>query len=210
MSAVNIKDLKTFEDRYNYDVKKLGMVEKKGKFDYLSWAYAQKLAKIFDEKCTWRIIKNDNGSFIHNGFLLLEMTFLGQTEQHFFPIIDHYNKPIQNPNPYQINTSQMRGFAKLFAMVSGFGLSLYVGEDLAYLDEEKNNQKQQQAKAKKDLTEEEKVKIATNLISKMTSKYQKTIDDFFKIHEVDNINKLDNKEILSLYSKIKELEKKGA
>ena len=207
---MNIKDLKTFEDRYNYDVKKLGMVEKKGKFDYLSWAYAQKLAKIFDEKCTWRIIKNDNGSFIHNGFLLLEMTFLGQTEQHFFPIIDHYNKPIQNPNPYQINTSQMRGFAKLFAMVSGFGLSLYVGEDLAYLDEEKNNQKQQQAKDKKDLTEEEKVKIVTNLISKMTSKYQKTIDDFFKTHEVDNINKLDNKEILSLYSKIKELEKKGA
>ena len=207
---MNIKDLKTFEDRYNYDVKKLGMVEKKGKFDYLSWAYAQKLAKIFDEKCTWRIIKNDNGSFIHNGFLLLEMTFLGQTEQHFFPIIDHYNKPIQNPNPYQINPSQMRGFAKLFAMVSGFGLSLYVGEDLAYLDEEKNNQKQQQAKDKKDLTEEEKVKIATNLISKMTSKYQKTIDDFFKTHEVDNINKLDNKEILSLYSKIKELEKKGA
>ena len=207
---MNIKDLKTFEDRYNYDVKKLGMVEKKGKFDYLSWAYAQKLAKIFDEKCTWRIIKNDNGSFVHNGFLLLEMTFLGQTEQHFFPIIDHYNKPIQNPNPYQINTSQMRGFAKLFAMVSGFGLSLYVGEDLAYLDEEKNNQKQQQAKDKKDLTEEEKVKIATNLISKMTSKYQKTIDDFFKTHQVDNINKLDNKEILSLYSKIKELEKKGA
>ena len=207
---MNIKDLKTFEDRYNYDVKKLGMVEKKGKFDYLSWAYAQKLAKIFDEKCTWRIIKNDNGSFVHNGFLLLEMTFLGQTEQHFFPIIDHYNKPIQNPNPYQINTSQMRGFAKLFAMVSGFGLSLYVGEDLAYLDEEKNNQKQQQDKAKKNLTEEEKVKIATNLISKMTSKYQKTIDDFFKIHEVDNINKLNNKEILSLYLKIKELEKKGA
>ena len=207
---MNIKDLKTFEDRYNYDVKKLGMVEKKGKFDYLSWAYAQKLAKIFDEKCTWRIIKNDNGSFIHNGFLLLEMTFLGQTEQHFFPIIDHYNKPIQNPNPYQINTSQMRGFAKLFAMVSGFGLSLYVGEDLAYLDEEKNNKKQQQDKAKKDLTEEEKVKIATNLISKMTSKYQKTIDDFFKIHEVDNINNLNNKEILSLYSKLKELEKKGA
>ena len=134
---MNIKDLKTFEDRYNYDVKKLGMVEKKGKFDYLSWAYAQKLAKIFDEKCTWRIIKNDNGSFVHNGFLLLEMTFLGQTEQHFFPILDNYNKPIQNPNPFQINTSQMRGFAKLFAMISGFGLSLYVGEDLAYLDEEK-------------------------------------------------------------------------
>ena len=209
MSIANIKDLKTFEDRYNYDVKKLGMVEKKGKFDYLSWAYAQKLAKIFDEKSTWRIIKNDDGTFIHNGFLLLEMTFLGQTEQHFFPILDNYNRPIKNPNPFQVNTSQMRGFAKLFAMISGFGLSLYANEDLAYLDQE-NVEESSNAKSKKHLTEEEKVKIAINLISKMTSKYQKTIDDFFKIHEVDNINKLNNKEILSLYLKIKELEKKGA
>lgn len=209
MSIANIKDLKTFEDRYNYDVKKLGMVEKKGKFDYLSWAYAQKLAKIFDEKSTWRIIKNDDGTFIHNGFLLLEMTFLGQTEQHFFPILDNYNRPIKNPNPFQVNTSQMRGFAKLFAMISGFGLSLYANEDLAYLDQE-NVEESSNAKSEKYLTEEEKVKIATNLISKMTSKYQKTINDFFKIHEVDNINKLNNKEILSLYSKIKELEKKGA
>lgn len=209
MSAVNIKDLKTFEDRYNYDVKKLGIVEKKGKFDYLSWAYAQKLAKIFDDKSTWRIIKNNDGTFIHNGFLLLEMTFLGQTEQHFFPILDNYNRPIKNPNPFQVNTSQMRGFAKLFAMISGFGLSLYANEDLAYLDQE-NVEESSNAKSEKYLTEEEKVKIATNLISKMTSKYQKTIDDFFKIHEVDNINKLNNKEILSLYLKIKELEKKGA
>lgn len=196
---MNIKDLKTFEDRYNYDVKKLGMVEKKGKFDYLSWAYAQKLAKIFDEKCTWRIIKNDNGSFIHNGFLLLEMTFLGQTEQHFFPIIDHYNKPIQNPNPYQINTSQMRGFAKLFAMVSGFGLSLYVGDDLAYLDEEKNNKKQQQDKAKKDLTEEEK-KVKKEKFIKWI------VDNISKVEESKQAEALNNLDLLDLDSlELKEL-----
>ena len=160
MSAVNIKDLKTFEDRYNYDVKKLGIVEKKGKFDYLSWAYAQKLAKIFDDKSTWRIIKNNDGTFIHNGFLLLEMTFLGQTEQHFFPILDNYNRPIKNPNPFQVNTSQMRGFAKLFAMVSGFGLSLYANEDLAYLDQE--NSEQSSGKPKQRLTTEEKRKNGEN------------------------------------------------
>ena len=209
---MKIKDLKTFEDRYNYDVKKLGMVEKKGKFDYLSWAYAQKLAKIFDEKCTWRIIKNDNGSFIHNGFLLLEMTFLGQTEQHFFPIIDHYNKPIQNPNPYQINTSQMRGFAKLFAMVSGFGLSLYVGEDLAYLDEEKNNKKQQQDKDKKDLTEEEKqekkekcIKWIVDNISKVEESKQAEVLDNLDLLDLDS---LELKELKIIYKNIsKELEK---
>lgn len=100
-------------------------------------------------------------------------------------------------------------YARKYLMCGAFTIDNEKDND-AINKHEKNNQKQQQAKAKKDLTEEEKVKIATNLISKMTSKYQKTIDDFFKIHEVDNINKLNNKEILSLYSKIKELEKKGA
>ena len=191
---MNIKDLKTFEDRYNYDVKKLGMVEKKGKFDYLSWAYAQKLAKIFDEKCTWRIIKNDNGSFVHNGFLLLEMTFLGQTEQHFFPILDNYNKPIQNPNPFQINTSQMRGFAKLFAMISGFGLSLYVGEDLAYLDEEKEKK-------------EKCIKWIVDNISRIDEDKQESV-----LNNMDllDLNKLNLSEIKIIYKKIASELKKGA
>ena len=191
---MNIKDLKTFEDRYNYDVKKLGMVEKKGKFDYLSWAYAQKLAKIFDEKCTWRIIKNDNGSFVHNGFLLLEMTFLGQTEQHFFPILDNYNKPIQNPNPFQINTSQMRGFAKLFAMISGFGLSLYVGEDLAYLDEEKEKK-------------EKCIKWIVDNISRIDEDKQESV-----LNNMDllDLGKLNLSEIKIIYKKIASELKKGA
>ena len=190
---MNIKDLKTFEDRYNYDVKKLGMVEKKGKFDYLSWAYAQKLAKIFDEKCTWRIIKNDNGSFIHNGFLLLEMTFLGQTEQHFFPILDNYNKPIQNPNPFQINTSQMRGFAKLFAMISGFGLSLYVGEDLAYLDEEKEKK-------------EKCIKWIVDNISRIDEDKQESVLNNMDLLDLDKLNL---SEIKIIYKKIASELKKG-
>ena len=210
MSAVNIKDLKTFEDRYNYDVKKLGIVEKKGKFDYLSWAYAQKLAKIFDDKSTWRIIKNNDGTFIHNGFLLLEMTFLGQTEQHFFPILDNYNRPIKNPNPFQVNTSQMRGFAKLFAMVSGFGLSLYANEDLAYLDQE--NSEQSSGKLKQRLTTEEKRKNGENYIAKNTQKYQEMIDGFFETHNAKNITELSNDNVSELANKIYELEKleKGA
>ena len=208
---MNIKDLKTFEDRYNYDVKKLGMVEKKGKFDYLSWAYAQKLAKIFDEKCTWRIIKNDNGSFIHNGFLLLEMTFLGQTEQHFFPIIDHYNKPIQNPNPYQINTSQMRGFAKLFAMVSGFGLSLYVGEDLAYLDDEKNNPKQQ-ARLKKTLTKEEKKARFIKYINEHYTDFKMKVDKCKLENSAKSLDEVSYEKLEELATFIKDNieQKKGA
>lgn len=116
----------------------------------------------------------------------------------------------KNGNDLTQTTGVSISYARKYLMCGVFTIDNEKNNDAINRHEEKNNQKQQQAKAKKDLTEEEKVKIATNLISKMTSKYQKTIDDFFKIHEVDNINKLDNKEILSLYSKIKELEKKGA
>ena len=210
MSAVNIKDLKTFEDRYNYDVKKLGIVEKKGKFDYLSWAYAQKLAKIFDDKSTWRIIKNNDDTFIHNGFLLLEMTFLGQTEQHFFPILDNYNRPIKNPNPFQVNTSQMRGFAKLFAMVSGFGLSLYANEDLAYLDQE--NSEQSSGKPKQHLTTEEKKQRMIEYINKNCEDYQKEIDKYMLANSTDNLAEIPYEEIKELAPFIKNgiEEKKGA
>lgn len=210
MSAVNIKDLKTFEDRYNYDVKKLGIVEKKGKFDYLSWAYAQKLAKTFDDKSTWRIIKNNDGTFIHNGFLLLEMTFLGQTEQHFFPILDNYNRPIRNPNPFQVNTSQMRGFAKLFAMVSGFGLSLYANEDLAYLDQE--NSEQSSEKPKQHLTTEEKKQRMIEYINKNCEDYQKEIDKYMLANSTDNLAEIPYEEIKELATFIKNgiEEKKGA
>lgn len=203
MSIANIKGLKTFEDRYNYDVKKSGMVEKKGKFDYLSWAYAQKLAKIFDDKSTWRIIKNDDGTFIHNGFLLLEMTFLGQTEQHFFPILDNYNKPIKNPNPFQVNTSQMRGFAKLFAMVSGFGLSLYAGEDLEYLNQENfdkdkeqnNNHKQHEDESARKENGIREILILMNKLSDEQAEKLNDID-FAKLEDYSF------QEIRQIYSKI--------
>ena len=115
----------------------------------------------------------------------------------------------KNGNDLTQTTGVSISYARKYLMCGAFTIDNEKDND-AINKHEKNNQKQQQAKAKKDLTEEEKVKIAINLISKMASKYQKTIDDFFKIHEVDNINKLNNKEILSLYSKIKELEKKGA
>lgn len=206
---MHIKDLKTFEDRYNYDVKALGLSKKKGNFDYLSWAYAQKLAKIFDEKSTWKMIKNTDGSFIHNGFLLLEMTFLGQTEQLFFPILDNYNRPIKNPNPFQVNTSQMRGFAKLFAMVSGFGLSLYANEDLAYLDQEnvENGTKKQQTQMSKEEEKQRKEEGRREILILMNNL---TDEQANQITDVDfaNLEKYSLQELRKIYGKIKNIKNK--
>ncbi len=142
---LNIENLKTFEDRYNYDVSKY-IEEKKiiGKrkdgteysftLSYLSWAYEQKIAKIFDPNFKWFPVKTETGSLVHDGMVLIEMTFLGVTEQHYYPILDAGNKAIKMPNAFDVNTAQMRGMTKLFSMMSGFGLKLYTGEDIKSMD----------------------------------------------------------------------------
>ena len=171
---LNKDNLKSFEDRYNYDVsdyienktvkgKRKNGTEYSFTLSYLSWAYAQKIAKIFDPNFRWLPVKNESGSLNHGGMVLIEMTFLGVTEQHYFPILDAGNKAIANPNAFDINTAQMRGMAKLFAMMSGFGLKLYTGEDIKDIDltgqnEQKQNTKDNNNKAK-ELTEDDRPKL---------------------------------------------------
>ena len=45
------------------------------------------------------------------------------------PVLDHRNKPIQNPDSFAVNTSIMRCLAKCIAL-HGLGLYIYAGEDL--------------------------------------------------------------------------------
>ena len=65
---IDIEKLKTFEDRYNYDVsdyievKKVEGKRKDGSkysfsLNYLSWAYAQRIAKTFDPSFKWLPVK---------------------------------------------------------------------------------------------------------------------------------------------------------
>jgi hypothetical protein len=54
----------------------------------------------------------------------------------FLPIMDHRNKPIQQPDAFQVNTSLMRCMTKALAL-HGIGLYIYAGEDLPEQDEAK-------------------------------------------------------------------------
>lgn len=78
--------------------------------------------------------ETETGSLVHDGMVSIEMTFLGVTEQHYYPILDAGNKAIKMPNAFDVNTAQMRGMTKLFSMMSGFGLKLYTGEDIKSMD----------------------------------------------------------------------------
>ena len=226
---MNNTELDTFEKRYNFDVSKL--IEKKeikGKrqdgtdysftLNYISWAYAQKLAKTFDPNFKWSPVKSENGSLVHSGMVLIEMTFLDITEQHYYPILDAKNKAIANPNAFDVNTAQMRGMTKLFSMMSGFGLSLYTGEDIKNIDLTGENDNKAPAQKKDNKTTEEKKKgfSRDETIAWLNEKYEtdeelkaylKAKLKYFKKSSLQFLKKEELEEIITELKEKKELNK---
>jgi hypothetical protein len=60
-------------------------------------------------------------------------TLFGKEMTCFLPVMDHRNKPIPNPDAFQVNTAIMRCMTKCLAL-HGLGLNLYAGEDLPMVD----------------------------------------------------------------------------
>ena len=56
---------------------------------------------------------------------------IARTQVH--PVLDNRNKPIEEPNAFQVNTSIQRCLAKAIAL-HGLGLYIYAGEDLPVLE----------------------------------------------------------------------------
>ena len=109
-------------------------IEKKGQFNYLSWAWAvEQLGKVHPEA----IIKtkvNEHGFpafFAPNGQAMvwvtveIENVVRGQP----YPVLDYRNKPVDNPDIFTINTSLQRALVKAISL-HGLGLYIYAGEDL--------------------------------------------------------------------------------
>lgn len=102
--------------------------EKKGKFTYLSWAFAvQELLKRYPD-ATWEMPEPTS---YPDGTMMVwcKMTADGITRTAYLPVLDHNNKPIANPNAFQVNTAMQRCLAKAISLM-GLGLYIYAGEDL--------------------------------------------------------------------------------
>ena len=109
-------------------------IEKKGRFSYLSWAYAVRELKKRHPRATWMVheygeddipyIKTECGFFVK---VTVTVDDVDMTQVH--PVLDHQNKPLTAPNAFQINTSIQRCLAKAIAL-HGLGIHLYAGEDL--------------------------------------------------------------------------------
>jgi len=109
-------------------------IEKKGKFSYLSWAYAVRELKKRHPSATWTVHEygEEGVPFINTecGFFVkvtVTVNLIDMTQVH--PVLDNQNKAITAPNAFQINTSIQRCLAKAIAL-HGLGLHLYAGEDL--------------------------------------------------------------------------------
>ena len=109
-------------------------IEKKGKFSYLSWAFAVRELKKRHPSATWTIHEygDDGVPFIRTEcgfFVKVTVTVDGVDATQVHPVLDHQNKAVTAPNAFQINTSIQRCLTKAIAL-HGLGIHLYAGEDL--------------------------------------------------------------------------------
>lgn len=114
-------------------------LEKKNGLSYLSWAWAWAETKKIDPRAKQHVhyfpyegnidvqvpyLKTPNGFFVQ-----VSVTIHDHTETEMLPVLDHRNKPIANPNAFEINKNQKRCLVKAIAL-HGLGLYVYAGEDI--------------------------------------------------------------------------------
>ena len=121
----------TFAELNKVDVSK--WVEKKGKFNYLSWAYAVRELKKVCPNATWGVVRAEDGSpFMQTPcgyFVEVWVEVEGCELSQVHPVLDNKNQPIDTPNAFNINTSIARALTKAIAL-HGLGLYIFAGEDL--------------------------------------------------------------------------------
>jgi hypothetical protein len=107
-------------------------IEKKGKFSYLSWAWAVDQLRKKHPDATWEVIRFNGMPFLQTEcgyFVEVAVTVNGITLSQIHPVLNNQNRPIAQPNAFEINTSIQRCLVKAIAL-HGLGLYIYAGEDL--------------------------------------------------------------------------------
>jgi len=102
--------------------------EKKGKFTYLSWAWAVDQLLQLDPTATWSY---GQPSVFPDGTMMVfcEVKAFGKAMTSMLPVLNHQNKAIANPSAMDVNTAMQRCLVKAIAL-HGLGLYIYAGEDL--------------------------------------------------------------------------------
>lgn len=124
----------TFRTLFQIDVSKY--VEMKGQFSYLSWPFAVAQLRLADPNAFWEVRRFDGLPYLNTElgyFVEVAVTVQGVTLSQIHPVLDHKNRPLLAPTPFDINTSIQRSLVKAIAL-HGLGLNIYAGEDLPDLN----------------------------------------------------------------------------
>lgn len=107
-------------------------LEKKGKFNYLSWTYAVDQLRKRHPEATWEVMRFDGNPYMKTEvgyFVEVSVSVNGVNLSQIHPVLNNQNKPIEKPNSFDINTSIQRCLVKAIAL-HGLGLYVFSGEDL--------------------------------------------------------------------------------
>ena len=109
--------------------------EAKGKFTYLSWAWAWSEVKKSYPEATYTIYENEDGWLYHHdgktAWVKTGVTIESLEHIEYLPVLDFSNKsiPLDNITSMNANTAIQRSLTKAIAR-HGLGLYIYAGEDL--------------------------------------------------------------------------------
>lgn len=108
--------------------------EKKNGLTYLSWAWAWGVLKDYYPNATFeKVIQPSGLPYIKDdqGYTYVQVTVTAGNDivTELFPVTNYANKPIQNPNSFDVNTAHQRCLAKAIAYL-GLGHYIYAGEDM--------------------------------------------------------------------------------
>lgn len=117
-----------------------GKTEKKGKFTYLSWAFAWSELKKIAPNSTTTVYHDENTNmpyFSSNAGVMVKVgvTVNGLEHINYLPVMNFRNEAIQSDkvNMMDINKAIQRCTVKAIAL-HGLGLYIYAGEDLPEVD----------------------------------------------------------------------------
>lgn len=119
-----------------------GSVERKGRFNYLKWQAAWRLAKgAFPSlTCTFRLYDLPGGHgksdvmYLANGDANVHCVMTIRegdevvTAEEIYPVLNNNNNPVKNPDAFATNRARQRAKVKTLAYL-GLGLHVYEGEE---------------------------------------------------------------------------------
>jgi len=160
-------------------------IEKKGKLSYISWGWCFQIMmdNFPDFSFEFQTFEHENGRhydamfYPNNTAMVFVTVHIGDLSRSIWlPCLDYRNKPIEDPNSFDINNAKMRALVKCIALF-GLGWSLYLGQDTP-IEKENTQDDDLDIDAVPDKTPAEPKTLADKLSDKLKADDDSPLWDF--------------------------------